>query len=95
MIRKKNGASRIPTGTMAWTSPLPSAAVTATAKKTYGSVISASVSRLAAKSNQRPRNTVAMPGPVPRIRPIPTASSAVSTDSRVPTISRLSTSRPR
>ena len=43
VTRKKNGASRMPTGTMAWTRPLPSAAVTATAKKMYGRVISASV----------------------------------------------------
>ena len=80
---------------MAWTRPLPSAAVTATAKKMYGKVISASVTRFAAKSNPRPRNTVAMPGIVPSTRPIPTASSAVSTDSLVPAMSRRSTSRPR
>ena len=69
--------------------------MTATTKKMYGSVISASATRLAAKSNHRPRKTVAMPSGAPRTSPMPTASNAVSTDSRVPAISRLSTSRPR
>ena len=95
VTRKKPGASRIPTGIIACTRPFPSAAVTATAKKMDGRVISASVTRLTAKSNHRPRKTVAMPGTAPSTSPIPTASSAVSTDRRVPAISRLSTSRPR
>ena len=55
----------MPTGNIAWTRPLPSAAVTATAKKIDGRVISASATRLAAKSNHRPRKTVAMPSGAP------------------------------
>ena len=69
--------------------------MTATTKKMYGSVISASATRLAAKSNHRPRKTVATPSGAPMTSPMATASKAVSTDSRVPAISRLSTSRPR
>ena len=84
VIRKKTGRAGRPPATMACTRPLPSAAVTATAKKTYGSVISASATRFAAKSNPRPRNTVAMPERRPAPGRSPTASRAVSTDSRVP-----------
>ena len=80
---------------MACTRPLPSAAVTATAKKIDGSVISASATRLAVKSNHLPRKTVATPSGAPMTSPMPTASKAVSTDSRVPAISLLSTSLPR
>ena len=84
VIRKKAGTSKIPTGNIAWTRPLPSAAVTATTKKIDGSVSSASATRLAMKSNTRPRKTVATPSGTPATRPMPTASRAVSTDSRVP-----------
>ena len=96
VTRKKSGASRMPTANMAWTRPLPSAAVTATAKKMNGSVMSASVTRLAAKSNHRPSEDGGDAGRrAERPARSPTASKAVSTDSRVPAISRLSTSRPR
>ena len=67
---------------------------TAIAKTVNGRITRVSLIRNVIHSSRGPSHADASPDGTPSTAPMRTASRAPSTDSRVPAISRLSTSRP-
>ena len=85
----------MPTAIIAAWMLLPSRAPIATAKVMNGSAMKESKIRSMTQRTGRDENTATSAAPVPSTSAISTASSAASTDSRVPASSRERMSRPR
>jgi hypothetical protein len=84
----------MPTANMALPSPCPSTATMVSASTRLGTLISASLTRLSAPSIRPGKKPASTPDGTPSSRPTATTSTAASSDTRAPKISRLSWSRP-